>query len=56
MTQRPLDGQQLLLLLLAAAGTFHVAVTHPAVTEPIVAAAAVASLINAGSRSEIANQ
>lgn len=29
---------------IAAAGTFHVAVTHPAVTEPIVAAAAVASL------------
>ncbi|WP_457493415.1 hypothetical protein [Streptomyces sp. P5_D11] len=45
MTQRPLDTQQLLLVVFAAAGTFYVAVVHPAVTEPIVAAAAVASLI-----------
>lgn len=45
MTQRPLDVQQLLLLLLAVAGTFYVAAVHPAVTEPIVAAAAVGSLI-----------
>lgn len=45
MNQRPLDTQHLLLVLLAAAGTFYVAAVHPSLTEPIVAAAAIATLV-----------
>ncbi|MEV7304322.1 MULTISPECIES: hypothetical protein [Streptomyces] len=45
MNQQPVDTQQILLMLLAAAGTFYVAAAHPSLTEPIVAAAAIATLV-----------